>query len=433
VRVRADGSAWITGVGPGVHKINPDGTYDATWVMGTGATNGSVNDLAELADGKVMIAGGFTAVSGHGSRRLARLNANGSVDTGFSVGTTINGNITRVLALPEGKVLIGGQFTTIGGVSRVGVARLNADGTLDTTFDPGTGTMGVVSAGSVLLLHAAPGGKYIVGGLFNNYNGSGKGSLVRVNNDGSFDTTWALENTFMTIPYDITPIQGGGWMLAYAGDAKMVRRLSENGVADPTFDTVYINGQVTAVAMQADGKAVITGQFTQVNFVSRPRLTRLNTDGTLDTGYFSASGPSANVAHMGQWPNGDLLIAGSFTTVQGADRVRVAKLFGETPASVSVERGPTTPAAIELHPAYPNPFNPSTQIGFRLSGAHAGTPLHLAIYDILGREVAVLVDGAMPAGSHSVTFDASGLASGVYLVRLEADGMVRTRSISLIK
>ncbi len=84
----------------------------------------------------------------------------------------------------------------------------------------------------------------------------------------------------------------------------------------------------------------------------------------------------------------------------------------------------------ELLPAYPNPFNPSTVVSFRLS---VFSDIRLAIYDVLGRKVAVLVDGAMPAGPHSVTFDASGLASGVYVVRLEADGLVRTRSISLIK
>jgi hypothetical protein len=115
-----------------------------------------------------------------------------------------------------------------------------------------------------------------------------------------------------------------------------------------------------------------------------------------------------------------------------AGQTRIWSISYATGTSIE-EKGALREDGFELHPAYPNPFNPSTQIGFRLSGAHAGTPLHLAIYDILGREVAVLVDGAMPAGSHSVTFDASGLASGVYLVRLEADGMVRTRSISLIK
>ncbi|MEN9839692.1 MAG: hypothetical protein RL177_1171 [Bacteroidota bacterium] len=83
---------------------------------------------------------------------------------------------------------------------------------------------------------------------------------------------------------------------------------------------------------------------------------------------------------------------------------------------------------IELEQNYPNPFNPNTVVGFKISGAHAGTPVRLAVYDMLGREVAVLVDGAMSAGFHEVTFDAKALSSGMYIYRLEtAQGAVSKR------
>jgi alpha-amylase len=120
-------------------------------------------------------------------------------------------------------------------------------------------------------------------------------------------------------------------------------------------------------------------------------------------------------------------------TVIPAGQTRIWSVSYAT--GTSIESGDSQRGTgIKLHPAYPNPFNPSTVIGFTVETQDLASPhMSLAIYDILGREVAVLVDGAMPTGSHSVTFDASGLASGVYLVRLEADGMVRTRSISLIK
>jgi hypothetical protein len=84
----------------------------------------------------------------------------------------------------------------------------------------------------------------------------------------------------------------------------------------------------------------------------------------------------------------------------------------------------------ELLPAYPNPFNPSTVVSFQLS---VFSDIRLAIYDVIGREVAVLVDGAMPAGSHSVTFDASGFASGVYVVVLQRAGTRMVQKISLMK
>jgi hypothetical protein len=98
------------------------------------------------------------------------------------------------------------------------------------------------------------------------------------------------------------------------------------------------------------------------------------------------------------------------------------------------ERGSERGEGFELHPNYPNPFNPSTVVGFQVGTQDlASVQVKLSVFDILGREVATLVDGPMPAGSHSVTFDATGLASGIYLVRLEAGGMVRTRSMALIK
>jgi hypothetical protein len=83
-----------------------------------------------------------------------------------------------------------------------------------------------------------------------------------------------------------------------------------------------------------------------------------------------------------------------------------------------------------LEQNYPNPFNPSTQIRFTLQSSHV---TRLTVYDILGREVAVLVNETLPAGSHSVNFDASNLTSGVYVYKLEAGGEVQTRRMTLLK
>lgn len=100
------------------------------------------------------------------------------------------------------------------------------------------------------------------------------------------------------------------------------------------------------------------------------------------------------------------------------------------PISTSIESGSEAPLRTELLPAYPNPFNPSTAIGYRMpESGH----VRLAVYDLLGRSVAVLVDGVMPAGTHSVRFDASGLSSGMYLYRLETAQTVITRKMTLVK
>jgi hypothetical protein len=103
------------------------------------------------------------------------------------------------------------------------------------------------------------------------------------------------------------------------------------------------------------------------------------------------------------------------------------------PVPTSVERdesGNDSPSSITLEQNYPNPFNPLTVIGFRLSVSGDVT---LKVYDTLGREVAVLINEAMPAGEHSVDFDASNLASGVYLYRLESSGGSAMKRMTLIK
>jgi outer membrane protein assembly factor BamB len=112
--------------------------------------------------------------------------------------------------------------------------------------------------------------------------------------------------------------------------------------------------------------------------------------------------------------------------------VRRTGYASDTPSLVSIENTlePGLPTRTTLSQSYPNPFNPSTVVGFQLSVAGSA---RLIVYDLLGRQVAVLVNGTMPAGRHQVTFDAAGLASGVYLVRLEAGGEVFTRRMTLLK
>lgn len=100
---------------------------------------------------------------------------------------------------------------------------------------------------------------------------------------------------------------------------------------------------------------------------------------------------------------------------------------GET---TSVDRGSETVDRVELEQNYPNPFNPTTEIRFSLRTSNVA---RLTVYDLMGRQIAVLVDGPKPAGGHSVTFDATGLSSGVYLVELVAEGQRVTRLMTLLK
>ncbi len=119
---------------------------------------------------------------------------------------------------------------------------------------------------------------------------------------------------------------------------------------------------------------------------------------------------------------------GSATVNQAG--VAISNLKASIFTPVSIEDGNQSVKSFNLEQNYPNPFNPSTVVRFTLD---AGRQTSLKVYDLLGREVAVLVNGALPAGSHSVTFDAAGLPSGVYMYKLEAGGQSMTRRMTLVK
>ena len=108
------------------------------------------------------------------------------------------------------------------------------------------------------------------------------------------------------------------------------------------------------------------------------------------------------------------------------DAGTIVKFTGQTTAN----EGEGAPTTFALEPAYPNPFNPTTTLRFTLD---AGGPVRLVAYDALGREVARLADGTMRAGAHTVTFDAAGLPSGLYLVRLTAGAASRTQAVTLAR
>jgi hypothetical protein len=88
------------------------------------------------------------------------------------------------------------------------------------------------------------------------------------------------------------------------------------------------------------------------------------------------------------------------------------------------------PEAFYLYQNYPNPFNPSTKIGFQISDFGFVT---LKVYDVLGNEVASLVDDEKPAGTYEVEFNATGLSSGIYFYKLQAGSFIETKKMVLIK
>jgi uncharacterized delta-60 repeat protein len=262
-------------------KLDSAGALDTSF-GGTYGAYGSVYAIAIQSDGKIVIGGSFTQYITTARGCLARLNTNGSVDTGFAAGAGANNNVNAVALQTDGKVIIGGDFTAYDGTSRGYIARLNADGTLDTGFDVGVGADNRIYA-----LALQNDGKIIIAGSFSNYDGVGAEKVARLNADGSLDTSFST---------------GTG-----------------------------PSGGVRAVAIQADGKIVIAGDFSMCNLTSRGCLARLNANGTLDTGFLATgagatNNPFAYLHSAVLQGDGKIIIGGSFTSYNGVARGNIARV-----------------------------------------------------------------------------------------------------------
>src|SRR5205814_2343418 len=122
----------------GIVRLNADGTTDHTFMNGLSGADAWISSVAVQSDGKVLIGGNFTTVNGVSCTRIARLNADGTLDSGFQCGVA-GASVTLVYSVAlqsDDKVLIGGGFSA-NGESRSIVARLNVDGTLDSGFQNG--------------------------------------------------------------------------------------------------------------------------------------------------------------------------------------------------------------------------------------------------------------------------------------------------------
>jgi uncharacterized delta-60 repeat protein len=127
------------------------------------------------SDGKILIGGDFTFYDGTGRNRIARLDAGGSLDASFNPGTGASDYLNSIAAQSNGRILIGGHFTSYNGTGRNRIARLNANGTLDTSLNPGTG-----ANDRVLSIAVLSDGRILIGGEFTSYNGTGRSYIALI-------------------------------------------------------------------------------------------------------------------------------------------------------------------------------------------------------------------------------------------------------------
>ena len=310
--------------------------------------NGTVRAAAQQDDGKWIIGGDFTTVHGETRAGIARLHADGSTDVAFMPSLSgANGRVLAVVVQQDGKILVGGEFTEIHGAVRRGIARLNADGSLDESF--GKGMYGA-HGGSVQALLVQDDGNIVIGGSFHSVNAQSRGRLARLNPDGSLADNlgssgfgWAggsstgeeLAISALAVQEDGKLLIGGTFTLINSTERNRIARLHPDGRLDTSFGAgmAGANRRVHSIVIQENGKILIGGAFWSVNGVSQPRITRLNTDGSLDTlewtgftGIQTAGDVSPVIESISLTSDGGILIGGHFNTLSGETRNRIARL-----------------------------------------------------------------------------------------------------------
>ena len=292
------------------------------------STDQAVNIFVAQPDGKILIAGHFNTVSPNGGlpvtrHRIARLNPDGTLDPVFN--PSANDTVTALVLEPDGKILVGGFFTNIGGQPRNYIARLNGTTGLAEPFNPDVNN----AVGAIAVQSDS---KILVGGAFTNIGGVTRNGIARL------DATTGLPDSFDPNANGYVSgleLQADGNILVcgyfrnIGGQARrQIARLDgTSGLADsfdPNTDTSGFYADFSTT-VQANGKVLVNGNFFHIAGQSRNNLVRLHQDGTLDA-MFNPNPNNAVVGAVAVQPDGKILAGGSFTTIGGQPRNRIARL-----------------------------------------------------------------------------------------------------------
>ncbi len=317
--------------------------------------DGTVRTLLLQRDGNLIVGGDYLSLNGSPVSYLTRLNPNGSIDESFNTGTGFNGKIYASYLQSDGKIILGGSFTAYNGISAGRLIRLNSDGSYDPTFNTSIGA----TTGIVYDIAMQSDGKIIIVGSFTKYANSTVNRVARLFPNGTLDSSLstgsgsALNITHVKITTDERIILTGNFITFNGTPANRIVRLNSNGSFDSTFNCgTGFNDDVNAIALQTDGKMVIGGNFTVFNDIVANRFIRLNADGTKDESFQVGLGFSKEgVQTIKIDSNGDLMIGGSFTGFYNGtevNRVVFLNSDGTLKTNFDIGSGPASASVLSL-------------------------------------------------------------------------------------
>lgn len=314
-----DGSARTS-----IARLRGDGSVDPAFtpprlatspVQKAGVPTARVMFLTPLASGDWLIGGVIGLADGVPARNLVRIKSDGRLDPTFQH-AGFDGAVATAVEQPDGRLLIGGLFDHVGERNVRGLVRLNADGTLDTTFKLEPGLEGTVVAGHAIGL--LPDGRILVGGTIEKYNGTAVRNLVRLQADGSLDTSFPLLKSGASTPIDCVAVLPDG--RAYVGGFfetiggrpyKRLVRLTADGAVDTAFRPAQPNGEVLELLPLPNGQLLVGGGFTVIAGANRRFVALLNEDGTSDDSFDLGQGAGDHVWSLSAGGDGSLFIGGA--------------------------------------------------------------------------------------------------------------------------
>jgi uncharacterized delta-60 repeat protein len=313
-------------------RLTPEGTPDPAFNPGgVGFQNilpGSIRAIEAQPDGKTLLGGKFDVINDVARIKLARLNADSTVDPSFQINTSGTGNyfliirdVYQIRVQSNGKIVVSGSFDYfLGGVAKRNLVRLNSDGSMDTTFNLAHSMPDyseIVGAGRNRFLILNDGG-LMVG--ISKLNGLGQpGPLKLMANgaiDTSFNSTLNLQSSQMYI--DDLAIQPDGKVLVVGSHnstqpmVSFIARLNADGTMDTTFHYTEEPGRLrAALALLPDGKILAAKHS---DGTGPGRVERLNPDGSPDTSFNPLSLTAGIINALLVLPDGNIFVGGKFTT-----------------------------------------------------------------------------------------------------------------------
>jgi uncharacterized delta-60 repeat protein len=321
----------------GLARLNLDGSLDLTFAA---ALAGPVSVVALQPDGRILVGGYTVSLLTGRSSTLFRFNSDGTLDSTFT--SNIAGATKQVRALlvqPDGKILVGGNFDSVGGLPRNNLARLNADGTVDATFRADANGITAFYAG-VMALARQSDGSLLVGGVFTTVGGTVRQGVARLFADGRLDTTFRPltgqgEVSVIALQPDGKIVLGGKLYFNPQGRYASVARLNVDGTVDPSFSLTYDSRNVRALALLPDGNILTGGGFGSEPDSPRQSLFLLRTNGSTDL-TFTPDGRIPGSAYgtveiLSATAEGRIYVGGNYTALSGQPISNLGRLVPSAP------------------------------------------------------------------------------------------------------